>query len=84
MFSHKGVQVTRLAEDFVGAIYPSGREKQQWFFVTLTGFTNPCSVVRYDFAAPEDQRWNICMTTKLNGLNADDFETRQVRLVFMA
>ena len=84
MFSHTGTQVTRLAEDFVGSVSLSGREKQQWFFATLTGFTNPCSVARYDFTAPEDQRWSICMTTKLNGLNTDDFETRQVCLAFMA
>ena len=80
MFSHTGTQVTRLAEDFVGTIALSGREKQQWFFASLSGFTNPFSVARYDFTAPEDQRWNICMTTKLNGLNGDDFETRQVCL----
>ncbi|KAF8803935.1 hypothetical protein BYT27DRAFT_7259917 [Phlegmacium glaucopus] len=78
VFSHAGAQVARLAEGFVGAAILSGREKQPWFFATLNGFTNPCSVARYDFAAPEDQRWNICMTTKLKGLNADDFEARQV------
>ena len=84
MLSHTGTQVTRLAEDFVGTIGLSGREKQQWFFASLSGFTNPYSVARYDFTAPEDHRWNICMNTKLNGLNGDDFETRQVCLVFMA
>ena len=78
VFSHEGIQVTRLAEDFVGTISLDGHEKQPWFFATLSGFTNPCSLARYDFAAPEDQRWNICRTTKLQGLNADDFETRQV------
>ena len=81
MLSHTGTQVTRLAEDFVGTIGLSGREKQQWFFASLSGFTNPYSVARYDFTAPEDHRWNICMNTKLNGLNGDDFETRQVCFV---
>jgi len=78
VFSHAGTQVARLAENFVGAAILSGREKQPWFFATLNGFTSPCSVARYDFTGPEDRRWNICMTTKLKGLNADDFEARQV------
>jgi prolyl oligopeptidase len=80
VFSHEGTHVTRVAEDFVGTISIDGPgdEKQPWFFATLTSFTNPCRVARYDFAAPEDQRWNIFRTTKLQGLNPDDFETRQV------
>ena len=78
VFSHEGTQVTRLAEDFVGTISLDGNEKQPWFFATLNGFTSPCRVARYDFAGPEEQRWKICRTAKLQGLNADDFETRQV------
>ena len=59
MYSHEGTHVTRLAEDFVGTISLDGQEKQPWFFATLNGFMNPCTVACYDFAALEDQRWNI-------------------------
>ncbi|KAF8164897.1 prolyl oligopeptidase [Crassisporium funariophilum] len=78
IFSHTGAQVARVAEDFVGAALTSGREKQSWFFVTMNGFTDPCSVGRYDFAAPQEHRWSIIRTTKLNGLDPDDFEAQQV------
>ncbi|CAA7259570.1 unnamed protein product [Cyclocybe aegerita] len=78
VYSHEGRQLTRLAEDFVGAISVSGREKQSWFFATMHGFTSPGTVGRYDFTAPEGQRWSILRSTQLNGLDANDFEARQV------
>lgn len=80
VYSHAGNKVVRLAEDFVGAAHISGREKHSWLFVTLSGFTSPGTVGRYDFTAPEEQRWNIYRTTKVKGLNTDDFEASQVRL----
>ncbi|KAF4618878.1 hypothetical protein D9613_009989 [Agrocybe pediades] len=78
IFSREGKQLTRLAEDFVGAATISGREKQPWFFVTLSGFTTPGTLYRYDFTAPEEQRWNLYATVQPNGLNNEDFEARQV------
>lgn len=44
----------------------------------MSGFNSPCTIARYDFAAPEDQRWNIMRTTRVNGLDLDDFESQQV------
>ena len=79
MYSHAGNEVVRLAEDFVGAAHISGREKHSWFFVTLSGFTSPGTVGRYDFTAPDEQRWSIYRTTKVKGLNTEDFEASQVR-----
>ena len=50
----------------------------------MSGFTSPGTVGQYDFTAPEGQRWSIYQTTKVNGLNPEDFEAQQVRttLVF--
>ncbi|KAF9558232.1 prolyl oligopeptidase [Agrocybe pediades] len=78
VFSHEGKQITRLAEDFVGAATISAREKQPWFFVTLSGFTTPGTVYRYDFTAPEEQRWSLFAAIQPNGLNGEDFEATQV------
>ncbi|KAF8898147.1 prolyl oligopeptidase [Gymnopilus junonius] len=78
VYSHAGNEVVRLAEDFVGAAHVSGREKYSWFFVTLSGFTSPGTVGRYDFTIPEEQRWSIYRTTKVKGLNTEDFDASQV------
>ncbi len=79
VYSLEGKQLERLAEDFVGSAYITGREKRSTFFVSMSGFTSPGTVGRYDFTAPEGQRWSIYQTTKVNGLNPEDFEAQQVR-----
>ena len=69
----------RVASDFVGAATLSGRRKQSWFFSSLTGFTNPGIVAKYDFSIKEaDKRWSIYRTTLVSGLNPDDFSAEQV------
>ncbi len=73
-----GLKITRLAEGFVGSAYATGRENYPWVFVTMSGFTSPGTIGRYDFTAPPDKRWSIYRTTKLSGLQLDDFETQQV------
>ncbi|KAF5372042.1 hypothetical protein D9615_008071 [Tricholomella constricta] len=78
LYSKTGSQITRLAPDFVGAASFSSRPKQPQLFVTMTGFNTPGTVARYDFAAPEEQRWSIYRSVKVNGLNPDDFESKQV------
>ena len=67
-----------MAADFVGAATVGGRRKQSWFFSTLTGFTTPGVVARYDFNAPEEQRWSIYRTTLVAGLDPNDFSAEQV------
>ena len=70
----------RVAPDFVGAASASGRRTQSWFFSSLTGFTNPGIVGRYDFDVKEtDKRWSIYRTTFVSGLNPNDFTAEQVR-----
>jgi prolyl oligopeptidase len=44
----------------------------------MSSFTSPGTVARYDFTAPEEQRWSIYRSTKVTGLNPDDFEAHQV------
>lgn len=68
----------------MGAASISSREKQSHLFVTLTGFNTPSTVARYDFTAPEEQRWSTYRSTKVTGLVPEDFDARQVRLTHSA
>ncbi|KAG5642611.1 hypothetical protein DXG03_002481 [Asterophora parasitica] len=78
LYSKTGTQTTRLAPDFVGAASISSRPNQPQLFVTMTGFNTPGSIARYDFTAPEEQRWSLYRHHKVSGLTPDDFESRQV------
>ncbi|KAH9963773.1 prolyl oligopeptidase [Russula dissimulans] len=78
LYSKKGDRLARLAPDFVGAATIINREKHSHFFITMTGFNTPGTIGRYDFTAPEAQRWSIYRSTRVNGLNPDDFESLQV------
>lgn len=61
-----------------------GRQKQDFFFISMTGFTTPNRTSRYDFSAPEGQRFSEYYTTTIGGLNPDEFEANQVRLSHLA
>jgi prolyl oligopeptidase len=79
LYSLTGERLTRLAPDFVGAAGISGRRDQSEFFVTMTGFTTPGIVARYDFTEKDDsKKWSIYHTTLVNGLNPKDFVAEQV------
>ena len=57
----------------------NGRRNQPFFFATLTGFTNPGIVARYNFdVKDETQRWSIYRTTRVSGLDPNDFTAEQV------
>ena len=76
-----GKQLHRVASDFVGAAHVSCRRTHSWYFASLTGFTTPGLVGRYDFSAEDaDKRWSIYRTTRVAGLNPDDFLAEQVRV----
>ena len=65
---------------FVGVASIANREKQ-WqshFFLTLSGFDTAGTIAHYDFTTAETQRFSILRTTKVNGLDPDDFESTQV------
>lgn len=57
----------------------TARRDQSWIFVTMSGFTTPCTVARYDFSElDEAKRWSIYRTTKLQSLDLNDFSAEQV------
>ncbi|KAI0346955.1 hypothetical protein BDW22DRAFT_1321836 [Trametopsis cervina] len=79
IYSMDGKRLTRVASDFVGAASVGGRRDQPLFFATLSGFTNPGIVAKYDFTeADEKKRWSTYRATFLKGLKPEDFETSQV------
>ncbi|KAH8102803.1 prolyl oligopeptidase [Phellopilus nigrolimitatus] len=79
LYDLAGTQLSRLAPDFVGKIDVSARHDQSFFFATLSGFTTPCTVARYDFRNPDRaRRWSVYRTTRLRGLDPADFTAEQV------
>ena len=78
IYSEDGTRLIRIASDFIGAVSIFGKEGQSHFLVETPGFNTPNTITRYDFAAPEDQRWSILRKTRFNGLDLDDFESQQV------
>ncbi|TFK22910.1 prolyl oligopeptidase [Coprinopsis marcescibilis] len=77
IYSKEGTEISRLVPDFIGSISVITDFKDSYFFVTLSGFTTPGTYGRYDFTAPEEQRWSIYSTTKVPGLILDEFESQQ-------
>lgn len=74
-----GERLKRIAPDFVGAANIYGRREHPWFFATLTGFTNPGIVARYDFRErDEEKRWGVYRATLISGLDPNDFIADQV------
>jgi prolyl oligopeptidase len=72
----------RLAPDFVGAASVSGGRAKSDLFITMTGFTTPGVVARYDFdQLSEGNRWSIYRTTSVKGLDPANFVSEQVRVV---
>ncbi|THH13332.1 hypothetical protein EW146_g6877 [Bondarzewia mesenterica] len=66
-----GKQLKRLAEDHVGSIGVTGRREHNWMFLTLTGFTTPGLVAKYDFRdenGSEDGTWKNWRETVVKGL----------------
>ncbi|KAH7890841.1 prolyl oligopeptidase [Phlebopus sp. FC_14] len=79
LYSMTGSQITRIAPTFVGTAEVYGRRSIPDFFVSLTGFTNPGIIGRYNLdESLEDKRWSIYRATDVKGLKADDFIAEQV------
>ncbi|THH29785.1 hypothetical protein EUX98_g4400 [Antrodiella citrinella] len=85
LYDLTGKRITRLAPDLVGAAHLDGRRGNDHFFATLTGFTSPGTVAKYDFKVPladgaEDHsaRWSVYRSTTVKGLDLDQFEASQV------
>jgi len=75
----KGKRLKRLAPDYVGAASITGHRTESDLFVTMTGFTTPGTIARYDFnQRDEEKRWSIYQTTSVRGLDPADFIAEQV------
>lgn len=79
IYDLEGTRLKRLAPDFVGAASVSAKRKQSWLFVTMTGFTNPGIVARYDFSQEDEKKaWSVYRVTAVKGLKPEDFVAEQV------
>jgi prolyl oligopeptidase len=79
LYSLRGKRLKRLAPDHVGAAFITGRRTESDLFVTMTGFTTPGIIARYDFGQrDEEKRWSIYQTTSVSGLDPTDFIAEQV------
>lgn len=78
LYSEDGTKLSRLAPDFIGSASVVSREFQSHFLVNMYGFNSPGTIARYDFTAPEAQRWSILRKTRLDALDLDAFESEQV------
>lgn len=83
LYSMTGKQITRLAPSFVGAAEVYGRRTLPAFFVSMTGFSNPgiigrFDVDRFDSTSSLDSAWSIYRTTRITGLKAEEFDAEQV------
>lgn len=76
VYSFGGKQLQRLASDFVGTIEVSTKRDQSWFYATMSGFTTPGDIYRYDSKA--SNKWSLYRNTKVPGLNLQDFTSEQV------
>ncbi|KIK99823.1 hypothetical protein PAXRUDRAFT_30278 [Paxillus rubicundulus Ve08.2h10] len=83
LYSMAGEQITRIAPSFVGAAELYGRRTLPAFFVSMTGFSNPGIIGRFDVDRFEststlDSAWSIYRTTHITGLKAEEFDAEQV------
>jgi prolyl oligopeptidase len=79
LYSLRGKRLKRLAPDHVGAAFITGRRTESDLFVTMTGFTTPGIIARYDFGQrDEEKRWSIYQTTSVSGLDPTNFIAEQV------
>ncbi|KAI0044903.1 prolyl oligopeptidase [Auriscalpium vulgare] len=66
-----GERLQRISADHVGSISNHGRRKQNWFFLTLTGFTTPRAVIKYEFkdeTKTADGSYEVWRDTHVRGL----------------
>jgi prolyl oligopeptidase len=82
LYTKDGRRVQRLAEDFVGTISVSAKLENTWFFASTTGFLTPGIIYLYNFSATPEisttEGWSVFRSTRLNGLDPDDFKAEQV------
>jgi len=83
LYSLTGEKLARIAPSFVGAAEVFGRRDRLDVFVSMTGFTNPGIIGRFDTnnfntTASVESAWSIYRTTDVKGLQPDEFSAEQV------
>lgn len=74
-----GQRVKRLGADLLGSIDSfSGRREHKEFWFSMTSFTSPGTVHRYDFTAEEGNERSIYREATVAGIKPQDFESTQV------
>ncbi|KAI5474986.1 prolyl oligopeptidase [Pseudohyphozyma bogoriensis] len=74
-----GKRVKRLAEGIIGSIDGiAGRREDKEFWFSVTSFTTPGTVYRYNFENPEGQEQSVYRAAKVGGIKSDDFVSEQV------
>ncbi|TFK56208.1 hypothetical protein OE88DRAFT_1641899 [Heliocybe sulcata] len=74
-----GSPLTRVAPEHVGTAYLTGRRSNDFFMISMVGFTEAGVVAKYDFSEKDaSARYSIIKKTVVGGLVADDFVAEQV------
>ncbi|GAA5986969.1 hypothetical protein JCM10908_000972 [Rhodotorula pacifica] len=83
---HTGKRIKRLGEGLIGSIDQiAGERKHDEMWFSISGFTSPGTVYRYDFATDEKRGKvegveQVYREAKVDGIKADDFVSEQVFL----
>ncbi|SCZ88299.1 BZ3500_MvSof-1268-A1-R1_Chr2-1g04318 [Microbotryum saponariae] len=74
-----GTKVKRIGEGLIGSIDQiTGRREDREFWFSMTSFTSPGTVYRYEFDAKEGEEQSIYRAATVKGINPDDFMSEQV------
>ena len=80
-----GNRLKRLVPDHVGSIDVSGRRERDFFFITLSGFTSPGTVTKYQFdeqCGSEKGKYELWRNTPVKGMAGEGgFLAEQVSAV---
>lgn len=74
-----GKRVKRLGEALLGSVDQiAGRRKDDEFWFSMTSFTSPGTVYRYDLSQGVEAREEVYREAKVEGIKPDDFVSEQV------
>ncbi|KAG8936825.1 hypothetical protein FRC00_007609 [Tulasnella sp. 408] len=76
-------QFNRLDPNFVGTLSAAPKQEDDFFFATFSGFNNPGVIKQFRFKEKdvdsfEGHTWTTWRKTRVKGLLADEFNTKQV------
>ncbi|KAM0746501.1 hypothetical protein T439DRAFT_344226 [Meredithblackwellia eburnea MCA 4105] len=74
-----GARISRLAGDLLGSVDQiSGRREHDEFWFSMTSFTSPGTVYRYQFAKGQGEERTVYREAKSEGLKPEEFVSEQV------